>query len=606
MTVRIYEDLRQVQARVLLGQYLVLAMLSLLAAHFWHLQVVRGREFRERAENNRTRLLPLAAPRGPLLDREGRLLVENQASFSVALTPEHSEDLDRSVRLLARLLRMSEGQIRERLARRSGPYRPVIVKSGISLAEVAALEARKLELPEVDVEIVPRRAYPLASAAAHSLGRVGEVSEIQLQQPAFAHLQPGDLVGQAGLEAQYNQRLMGRDGFRKVVVNSRGVEVAEAERQEPRDGPSLTLTLDGRLQAAMEQAFGGRAGSAVALDPQTGEILGMVSLPSFDPNGFTNGIDPALWSRLTSDPETPLMNRVIQGQYAPGSLFKVVASVAALEEGVITPATTFFCGGQITLYGTVFHCNRPEGHGLVDLHRALQMSCNVFFYQAGVRLEIERLSRWAKRLGLGLPTGVDLPHEAGGLMPSPEWKLRTQKTPWYAGETVSVAIGQGQVMVTPLQMARLTALVANGGRLVQPHLVRPGPGQPAELPDPVDLHLKPETLAAVREGLWAVVNEGGTGWRARIEGLDVCGKTGSAQVVARARLQKGGAPTSILPHAWFLSFAPREQARIALVVLVEHGGSGAEAAAPVARQILQAYLRREAGPSLAPPSRGAD
>ncbi len=591
---RIYEDLRQVQARVLLGQYLLLALLSLLAAHFWQLQVVRGREFRERAENNRIRVLPLAAPRGPLLDREGRLLVENQASFSVAMTPEHSEGLDRSVRLLARVLRIGEGQIRERLARRSGPYRPVVVKSGVSFAEVAELEARRLELPEVNVEIVPRRAYPLASAAAHSLGRVGEVSEAQLEQPAFAHLQPGDQVGQAGLEAQYNQRLMGRDGYRRVIVNSRGVEVAEAERQEPVDGPSLTLTLDGRLQEAMEQAFGGRSGSAVALDPQNGEILGMVSLPAFDPNGFTNGIDPALWAQLTGDPETPLMNRVIQGQYAPGSLFKVVVATAALEEGVITPSTTFFCGGQLSLYGTVFHCNRPEGHGLVDIHRALQMSCNVFFYQVGVRLEIERLARWARRLGLGGPSGVDLPHEAGGLIPSPEWKLRTQKTPWYAGETVSVAIGQGQVMVTPLQMARLTALVANGGKLVSPHLVRPQPGLPQAWAAPVDLGLKPETLAVVREGLWAVVNEGGTGWRARIDGLDVCGKTGSAQVVARARLQKGGAPTSILPHAWFMSFAPKQNARIALLVLVEHGGSGGEAAAPVARQILQAYLHREA------------
>ena len=594
---RIYEDLRQVQARVLLGQYLLLALLSLLAAHFWQLQVVRGREFRERAENNRIRVLPLAAPRGPLLDREGRLLVENQASFSVAMTPEHSEGLDRSVRLLARVLRIGEGQIRERLARRAGPYRPVIVKSGVSFAEVAELEARRLELPEVNVEIVPRRAYPLAAAAAHSLGRVGEVSEAQLEQPSFSQLQPGDQVGQAGLEAQYNQRLMGRDGYRKVIVNSRGVEVAEAERQEPVDGPSLTLTLDGRLQEAMEQAFGGRSGSAVALDPQTGEILGMVSLPAFDPNGFTNGIDPALWARLTGDPETPLMNRVIQGQYAPGSLFKVVVATAALEEGVITPSTTFFCGGQLPLYGTIFHCNRPQGHGLVDIHRALQMSCNVFFYQVGVRLEIERLARWAKRLGLGAPTGVDLPHEAGGLIPSPEWKLRTQKTPWYAGETVSVAIGQGQVMVTPLQMARLTALVANGGKLVSPHLVRAQPGLTPAWAAPVDLGLKPETLAVVREGLWAVVNEGGTGWRARIDGLDVCGKTGSAQVVARARLQKGGAPTSILPHAWFLSFAPKENPRIALLVLVEHGGSGGEAAAPVARQILQAYLHREAAAS---------
>jgi penicillin-binding protein 2 len=604
---RIYEDVRIVQSRVGVAQYVVGGLMLLLAAHFWHLQVVRGREFRALAENNHTRIVPLAAPRGLLLDRDGRTLVDNQPAFNVVLTPEHSEDLDRSIALLSQVLSMSEGQIRERLARRIGRYRPAVIKSGASFADVAALEARRLEVPEAGIEVVPVRSYPLASAAAHALGRVGEVSERQLQLADNAGLEPGDLVGQAGLEQQYNKRLMGHDGWRSVIVNSRGVEVSEAARRAPADGPSLTLTLDAHLLEAMQRGFAGRPGSAVALDPRTGEVLGLISIPAFDPNGFATGIDPAAWNRLATDPETPLMNRVIQGQYAPGSLFKVVVATAALETGVIDPSTTFFCPGRVTLYDTLFHCNKPAGHGWVNVVKALEQSCNVFFYQVGVRLEIDRIARYARLMGLGAPTGIDLPHEAPGLIPSPTWKLRTQKAPWYAGETVSVAIGQGQVTVTPLQMARLLAVVSNGGRLVQPHLAREGTAPMA----PVALGLKPATLAVVKEGLCAVVNNVGTGWRARLADVVVCGKTGSAQVVARSRLQRekerGGAATSILPHGWFMAFAPAEDARIALVVLVEHGGSGGEAAAPVAREILAAFFRDAAGQPPAPAlaSRGA-
>ncbi len=593
---RIYEDLRVVQARVQVAQYGVGALMLTLLAFFWHLQVVRGREFRALAESNHTRLVPLQAPRGALLDRGGRTLVENQPAFNVVLTPEHSEDLDRSIALLARTLSMSEGQIRERLARRPGRYRPAIIKAGASFADVAALEARRLEAPEVGIEVVPVRHYPLADAAAHVLGRVGEVSERQLQLPGNAELQPGDLIGQTGLEQQYNGRLMGRDGSRVVIVNSRGVEVGEAARQPPREGPSLSLTLDARLLEAMRLAFAGHAGSAVALDPRNGEVLGLLSVPAFDPNGFATGIDVAEWGRLLADPETPLMNRVIQGQYAPGSLFKIVVASAALESGVIGPGTSFYCPGHVTLYDTVFHCHRAQGHGWVNVVRALEQSCNVFFYQVGVRLEIDRIARYAKLMGLGEPTGVDLPHEAAGLLPTPAWKWRTQKTPWYAGETVSVAIGQGQVTVTPLQMARLAAVIANGGSLVTPHVVRPS-GAAAALPPPRPLGLRPETLALVREGLHAVVDGSGTGWRARLGDVSVAGKTGSAQVVARARLQRekdrGAVTTSILPHGWFLAFAPVEDARIALVVLVEHGGSGGDAAAPVARTILSAFFRPE-------------
>jgi penicillin-binding protein 2 len=584
---RIYEDLRVVQARLGVLQSLAVGLMTLLGIQFWNLQVVRGKTFRTLAENNRSRSVALAAPRGPLLDRDGRVLVENRPSFNVLLTPEHADDLDTEVSRLARALEIGEAQIRERVARRT-VFRPVVVKSDVSLSDVAALEARHLELPAVSVDVVPLRSYPLAAAAAHALGRVGEISERQLQLPEYEGLGPGALVGQAGLESQYNRRLMGTDGFRRVIVNSRGLEVAEAERQSPVDGPPLTLTLDSRLQAAMDKAFAGRAGSAVALDPRTGEILAMTSTPAYDPNEFTTGIEPALWARLTSDAATPLVNRVIQGQYSPGSTFKLVIATAALEEGVISPSTTVYCPGYLSVYNTVFRCHKAAGHGVMDVHKALTLSCNVFFYQTGIRLEIGRIAAWAKRLGLGAPTGVDLPHELGGLVPSPEWKMRLFKTPWYGGETVSVAIGQGQVGATPLQMARLAAAFANGGKLVRPHLVRWADGEAAAMA-PAEIGIKPATLEVIKSGMKAVVEEG-TGWRARLPGIAVAGKTGSAQVVAKSRLEKTPTAVAMLPHGWFLAFAPADAPRIALAVLVEHGRSGGEGAAPVAHDILAAFF----------------
>jgi len=594
--VRLYEDLRPVQQRLSVAQGVVGALIGLLLLQFWYLQVVRARHFRELAEGNRSRTVTEAAPRGPLLDRNGRLLVGNRPSFNVVLSPEHAENLDRVIARTAETLGTGEAAIRERLARRV-PYRPVVVRADASISEVAALEARRLELPEVRVDVVPLRYYPLATAAAHTLGRVGEISERQLQQDEFSSLDPGAVVGQAGIEARYNSSLMGHDGYRRVIVNSRGLEVAEADHVPPDDGKSLTLTLDAALQGAVERAFAGRAGAAVVLDPRNGEILAMTSTPAYDPNDFTTGIEPDLWARLAGDPETPLMNRAIQGQYAPGSTFKIVMATAALEEGVITPSTTFYCPGYLSVYNTVRRC--LGRHGFVNVHQALAHSCNVFFYQVGIRLEINRIAKWARKMGFGTPTGVDLPHEARGLMPSPEWKERVLKTPWYPGETVSVAIGQGQVSVTPLQLVRMVSVIANGGRLVHPHLVR---GGEADEP-PVPLGIHPETLAVVRDGMKAVV-AGGTGWRARLSQVDVCGKTGSAQVVASSRLERSQDDPSLLPHGWFVAFAPAENPEVAVAVLVEHGGSGGGAAAPVAREILARYFARRRAP--APPVEAGD
>ena len=590
---KIYEDLRSAQHRLDGLQNSLLVLVALLLLQFWLLQGINSKRYRDLAENNRIRTLSIAAPRGTLTDRNGHILAENKPAFRIVVTIGPAGSIENISRSLASLLNVEEAEIRQKLGKPRAAYQPVTIKTKASFEDVAVVEARRLEMPEVSVEVVPMRSYPQAKSAAHVVGRVGEVTDRQLKQPAFADFEPGRVVGQSGLEALYNEDLTGLDGWRRVVVNSRGVEVSLSEDQPARAGRAVELTLAAGLQAAMEEAFLDRAGSAVALDPFTGEILGLVSSPGFDPNSFTSGIERSLWESLTRDPNSPLLNRAVQGQYAPGSLFKVVVAAAGLEEGLITPESTAYCPGYASIYGHVFKCNRPSGHGIVSLGRALGESCNVFFYQLGARLEIDRIAAYARKFGLGSVTAVDLPNEAPGLIPDPAWKERLFKAPWYQGETISVSIGQGQVLATPLQLARMMAAIANGGRLVQPHIVRLVSGKPVVYEPPRSMGFKPSTIAAIRRGLFMAVSVGGSGQNARISDIAVAGKTGSAQVVSSAKLTRDVA--SIQPHAWFAGFAPLENPRIVLAVLVDHGGSGGAAAAPVARAIFEKFFDRGAG-----------
>jgi len=598
--VRIYEDLRGLQGRLAVIQWVMVGLLALLTVNFWQLQVLRGKYYRNLAENNRLRPVPIPAPRGLLFDRNGRVLVDNRPSFNVVLTTEQTDNLDWSIKRLSEMLQIAPAAIREKLSQKGPQFRAVVVKADATDQDVATIEARRLEQPEASVDPVPLRAYPLGQGAAHVLGRVGEITERQLESEAYSGIEPGSTVGQAGVEAEHNRLLMGQDGLRRVVVNSRGVEVAEAERQPPVEGPNVSLTIDMKLQQAMEEAMAGRPGSAVAMDPNNGEILGMLSLPSYDPNEFAKGIEPAAWNALSKDPLTPLMNRVIQGQYSPGSSFKIPMTLAALQEGVITPQTTFHCPGFLNIYGTTFRCHKASGHGTVDLKHAIALSCNVYFYNVGVRLGIERISRWTRRMGMSAPTGIDLPAEASGLIPDPDWKRRVSKEKWYPSETVSISIGQGGVLATPLQMARLAALVANGGKLVQPHLIKSVGGKPAPVPEPVDLGFHPSVIDGARQGMLAVVAEG-TGRRAQLQGVTVAGKTGSAQVVTHARLEADKNAHELQPHGWFICFAPAEKPTIAMAVLVEHGTAGGQSAAPVAGQVLSKYFGVPVSFPAAPP-----
>jgi penicillin-binding protein 2 len=607
-----FRDREMTEHRLLGLRVIFMACFAALAVAFWLLQVVQHAKYEELAANNHLRTIPLRAPRGVIFDRFGRILVDNRYSFTIAIVRERTTHLDETMSRIAELTDVPEAKIREAVQSRirEPRFRPLPVIEHATFAQAAAVTARRLELPEVVVQRVPTRQYP-EGFAAHLFGYVGEIQESQLVAPDYAELEPGAIIGQAGLERVYNADLMGTDGTRFVVVNSRGREISELDKQDPIEGHRVQVTLDYDLQAALEEGFrhAGFNGAAAFLDPATGEILAMTSLPAYDPNAFATGLESGEWARLSSDPLRPMSNRLIQGTYSPGSTFKIVMAIAALESGVITPSTTFFCPGHGTFYGRRFACWRREGHGTVDLRRALEQSCNVFFYNVGDRLKIDRIHEYAAKLGLVGKTGIDLPNENDSRVPSTEWKQRTFNEPWYPGETISVAIGQGDVSVTPMALATMMATVANGGTLITPHIIRAvernGAWQPVPPPAPrARLSLSADYLQAVRDGLWMVVNGAGTGGRARIPDRDVSGKTGTAQVISLQNKSLAAGKMDVRDHGWFVFFAPRDKPEIAGVVFAEHGEHGSSAA-PIAKYVMETYFAKRDGlplPTLVTPA----
>ena len=604
----IAEDRRRLTTRLNVLRVSIAAAFVLLACGFWFFQVVQHLKFKEMAENNHQRTLTLRAPRGIIFDRTGRLLVENRNSFNISIVREHTKDIDRTIRVLAAVTGVDEKVVREIVdrQRREPSYRPVVVLQDATLAQVAAVTARRLdfELPDVIVQEVPTREYPDQAMAAHLIGYVGEVGE---EQMAADHLVTGSIVGQFGIERVYNKLLMGEDGARRVVVNSVGREIRTLEEVPPVQGQRVQLSINSAMQKAAEDAFHayGYWGSAVVLDPKNGDVLTLTSLPAFDPNDFATGIDRATWSALNTDKLRPLQNRAIQGRYSPGSTFKVLLATAALEEGVITPERQIFCAGGGTFYGRFFQCLGK--HGWMDMRHAIEKSCNTYFYTVGDMLGIDRIHKWGEKLGLSGKSGIDLPNEVESIVPSQEWKRKRFNEKWYSGDTISVAIGQGMVDVTPMALAVMMATVANGGTRVVPRLVTAfdeGHGwQPvAAPPNPnVPFLLKPETIAAVRDGLWMVVNGAGTGRRSMIAGRDVAGKTGTAQVISlqgrdRAR---GKTDQDLRDHGWFVFMAPKDNPEIAGVVFTEHGEHGSSSAI-VAKHVIETYFAQRDGLPLPP------
>ena len=574
-----------------------------LAVGFWWLQVVQYDKYRQHAEDNHQRTLVLSAPRGAVLDRDGRVLAENRNSLNITLSREQAEDLDGTVALLADLSGVPLSELRAIVERhrRDPPFRPVVLIRDAAFDQVAAVAAHARELPGIYVQELPVRFYPAGEVAAHILGYVGEVSEAEMATPEFEGVRRGAIVGKSGIERTYNRLLMGRDGARRVVVDNVGREIRVLDERLPLEGRQIQLTLDYDLQEAAEDAFGdaGFNGSAVFLDPRSGEILALVSRPAYDPNVFARGIDGETWGRLNRDRLRPLNHRALQGRYSPGSTFKVAMAVAALEEGVVTPDFRVACPGGRVVHGRFFRCHST--HGSVDMREALEKSCNSYFYALGEKMEIDQIHKWATALGLGELSGVDLPHEVQGLMPSTAWKRERRGERWYPGETISVSIGQGAVSVTPISLAVMMATVANGGTRVTPHLlaaVNEGQGfERVRRPVPRSrVAISPTTLDVVTEGLWFVVNRAGTGRRGRLYGRDVMGKTGTAQVISlqgRAAAA-GSSDQDFRDHGWFVFAAPAGAPEIAGAVFGEHNEHG-YLSAPIARHVIETYFAKKDG-----------
>jgi penicillin-binding protein 2 len=605
------DDRRHLGARLSVLQWIVAGTFGVLAVSFWVFQVAQHEKFKEMADNNHIRRIPLPAPRGVLFDRNGKILVENRNTFNIGLVREQTRNLDETLHTLAEVTGIEEAQLRETLSRRrrEPSYRPIVLVENASEEQVIAVRAREWELPGIVYQEVPARQYPASDLAAHLFGYVSEINETQLTRTEYAGVEPGTLVGQAGIEQSYNKLLMGADGDRLVVVNSLGREINPVENGErpAREGTALQLTIDADVQRSIEDAFeaSGFNGAAVVLDPRNGEVLGFSSRPAYDPNAFAGGVDRATWASLNTDELKPLQNRAVQGRYSPGSTFKMAVGLAGLEEGIITPDFRVHCGGGQTFYGRFFKCWKKGGHGSLDLRHAIEQSCDVYFYTVGNMLGVDRINKWATLFGLGVRSNIDLPSEVQGLVPSTAWKAQyTKEKKWYAGETISVAIGQGQVSVTPVSMAVYVATLANGGVRVTPHLVKAaddGTGwKPAATPPPQStVEVTPEKLQAIRDGMWMVVNAGGTGGRARIVGHDVCGKTGTAQVISNTGRTAARTNRDLRDHGWFVFFAPRDNPEIAGVVFLEHGIHGPNAAS-LAHHILDTYFAKHDGKPLPP------
>jgi penicillin-binding protein 2 len=601
MQFRFPEDERLPSWKISFLQYLIAGTFFLLLFGYWRLQIAHHRQYLEQAERNRIRNLPIIAPRGRILDREGRILADNFPAFSVLLMRESPAALTpQRVEGIARGLSLDPADLHRQVERaeKLPHFQPIVLKQSAALEDIAFVESHRLEYPELNLLQVQQRSYPKQAIAAAALGYVGEVSEEMVAKPGSAY-RPGDVVGKSGIERTYNSILAGRDGMRRVIVNSRGQEMGSMTTINALPGNDLRLTLDLDLQMVAEAGLGEQPGAVVALDPATGEVLAMVSHPSFDPNDFARRIDIGTWESLTSDPQKPLMNKAIQAHLAPGSVFKIITGAAALETGTIKPSYTLNCSGFVNIYGHTYHdwvWNKGHGHGSVDFHGAIVHSCDVYFYTLGKLLGIEKIAYFAQRLGLGARTGIDLPGEDSGLVPSPAWVKRVFKRQWWAGETISVAIGQGAVAVTPLQLAYAIGGIASGGEFRRPHLAFRNQllalgMKPEEEEEDRRFPLSDETVEALSRGMWGVVNEGGTGASAYEPGLDIAGKTGTAQVVS-VELEQAAKKHEYRNNAWFVAYSPSAKPEIAVAALVMQGDHST-IAVPIARDVIKAYLQKK-------------
>lgn len=581
------------------AQYVVALILVILFAGLWRLQVLGASSYRVLAEANRIRKVPVLAPRGRLFDREGRILVDNYPSTSCYLLREQVKDAAVDLPLIAAGLHLSLDQIQatiKRFAITPG-YLAIPLKQDITPDEQGFVEAHRNELPELETLDEQRRLYPRDGFAAHMIGYVGEVSEQMLNDPKYAFYAPGDVVGRSGVEQTYDALLRGKDGSRDLIVNSHGKEVGLLGQELAVPGQDLKLTVDLDIQMAAEKAMEGKIGAMVAMDPHTGEILAMVSRPTFDPNEFSGRLTRSYWSSILNNQDHPLLNKAIQAQLAPGSTFKIIMSLAGLEEDKAQDLKVN-CQGGASFYGHFYACDKH--HGGVDIHNAIPLSCDTFYYTLANRLGIDTIAKYGAELGIGQKTGVDLPDEAMGTLPSTAWKLKTQHQKWFAGETISVGIGQGAVTVTPIQLARALAGVASGGVLRRPHVVFPNE-VPKEEEEAMVANFpgSGDRTIPIRTDNWQLISDAmaqttitGTAAAAHLEGIDFIGKTGTAQVMSHDALARSGGGHKTDPNAWFVGMAPRRNPDIVVAVLWEHGNWGNNSA-KLAAQVIDAYVNKQ-------------
>jgi penicillin-binding protein 2 len=573
----------------------LLILIALLGLRVWQLQIRDGEYYQELARDNRTRSIVLEPARGLLYDREGQLLANNVPSFNLYVSLEDVKDRPALIQQLSQFLTIDQELLQKKLSK-PGLKTRVKIKGGLTLKEAALIESHRFDLPGAVIQPEYQRNYPLGGYASHLIGYVGEVSESQLQQEQFRDLHQGSVIGQYGVERSYDQYLRGHAGRELIEVDALGHTKRSISVNRPRLGDDFYLTIDIRLQALAEDLLGKEAGAIIVLNPQNGEVLAIASRPGFDPTALSGGLPASQWQELLQDSRHPLTNRAIQGQYPPGSTFKIVMAAAVLDTGTLLNSDHISCKGGFQIGRRTFRDWKREGHGLVNLTKALAESCDVYFYKAGNRMGIKTIGSYARQFGLGQKTGIDLPAERSGLMPSAEWKLRVKGEPWYPGETISVAIGQGFLMATPIQMAQVVASVATGGHLARPHVVRAirqratGMIQEWPPPPPRRIGLSDKTFSDIRKGLKAVV-ERGTARGMKSSLVSIAGKTGTAQVVGLRAGPKNDTPKELKDHAWFVGYAPVDDPQIAVVVLVEHMGHGGAAAAPLAKELIEAHIR---------------
>jgi penicillin-binding protein 2 len=586
------------EARLTAAQYIVLGMFLILAYGLWKLQVMESGYYASAAEKNRIRNVPVLAPRGRILDREGRTIVDNYPSFSALLLRDSSRDLNGDADLIAQGLHMEPNEVRARIRHFASmpQYQPIFLKEDITPDELQFIEAHRNELPELDTIMAHRRLYPRNGFMAHLIGYVGEVSEDMLNQPQFELYNAGDVVGISGVERQYNTMLMGQNGSRQALVDSHGREVGRLGETEAVPGKQLRLTVDIDLQIAAEEALAGKNGAIVAMDPRTGEILAMVSGPAFDPNDFAVHVSRDQWNKLVTDPDKPLMNKAIQAQLAPGSTFKIIMSVAGWQEN-IAQTLRVNCTGGAEFYGRRFGCWVKGGHGEVTLEKAIYQSCDVFFYTLAEKLGIDRIAKYATDLGLGQKTGIDLPNEVNGVMPSEEWKIKNFKQKWFAGETISVGIGQGAIAITPVQLLRAVSAISMGGRMVVPHVINPTDMPPGYVEAQHYTEVKNVPIDAngwnfITDAMSRVLLPEGTAPSAHIPGIDIAGKTGSAQIVSLATRARFKNSDDLAQNGWFVGFTPRRNPDIVVCVLFQ-GGEHGRLAARLATQVIKAYVDKQ-------------